>query len=51
MLKNLKFKFDLFLLGFPYGLLGKVYMVEDNKEGKYTNWDRLRYRLYTGKRL
>ena len=44
-------KLKLFLVGWPYGLLGKAYEVENNKVGKYTLWDRIRYRLLIGERL
>jgi hypothetical protein len=46
----LRFKFDTFIVGFPYGLLGKIYNVEDGI-GKYTLWDRVRYRVLIGKKL
>lgn len=42
-MKNLKFKWECFLVGFPYGLRG---LIEIN--GRPTAWDRLRYRLLTG---
>jgi len=51
LVKILKHKWDMFLLGFPYGLLGKIYMVEDYKIGYYTIWDRIRYRLFTNQKL
>jgi hypothetical protein len=41
----------MFLLGFPYGLLEKIYIVEDYKTGHYTIWDRIRYWLYSGQKL
>lgn len=47
---RIKFSVAIFLLGFPYGLLGKVYDVADGN-GKYTLWDRLRYRILTGEKL
>ena len=46
--RKVKFKWELFLVGFPYGLLGKIYLVEDYNEGKYTLWDKIRYRLLMG---
>ena len=46
-LKRLKLKLELFLVGFPYGLLGKIHSVEDGN-GKYTLWDRIRYKFLVG---
>jgi len=48
--QKIKYRFDLFLVGFPYGLRGKVESVEQDG-GKYTAWDKLRYRLYVGEKL
>lgn len=45
--KILKNKAKIFLLGFPYGILAKVILVEEYGEGKYSIWDRIRYRLLT----
>ena len=44
-------KVQNFLMGFPYGLYGRVISVEDLGIGKYSLWDRIRYRLLTGKSL
>ena len=51
MKKSLKRRIELFLVGFPYGLYGKVCNVENNGIGKYTLWDKLRYRLLVGKSM
>ena len=48
---RLKFKIDNFLVGFPYGLMGKIIQVEERHTGYYTLWDKIRYRLLTGEKL
>ena len=48
---RIKYNVGLFLVGYPYGLLGKIYRVEDYNDGKYTLWDRARYRLLVGESL
>jgi len=44
-MKEIKYRLQLFLLGFPYGIMGKIIKVEDHGVGKYTVWDRVRHRL------
>ena len=41
-------KVQNFLMGFPTGLYGKVMAVEDLGIGKYSLWDRIRFRLLVG---
>lgn len=48
-MNRLKFKIDNFLVGFPYGLMGKIIQVEEHHIGHYTLWDKVRYRLLVGK--
>jgi hypothetical protein len=50
-MNRLKFKIDNFLVGFPYGLMGKIIQVEEHHIGHYTLWDKVRYRLLVGKKL
>ncbi len=44
-------RFEMFLASWPYGLLGKVCAVENNGEGGYTLWDKIRYRVVFDGRL
>jgi hypothetical protein len=48
---DIKFKLDMFLSGYPYGILGKILTVEERHIGKYTLWDKIRFRLWAGNSL
>ena len=54
-MKGMKYKsqislWEKILLGFPNGIQAKSILV-DRGEAKYTLWDKIRHRLYTGERL
>lgn len=46
----MKDRIERFLLGFPEGIQYKIYAVEQGFE-RFTLWDKIRYKLLTGKRL
>lgn len=40
-------KLNLFLIGYPYGLMGQI-ILKERGEAKYTLWDRSRYFILVG---
>ena len=53
MIQRLKSEWARFLVGFPCGLMGQIYLTDPDDpshdpDAKWTIWDSIRYRLLVG---